>query len=325
MPKRHDDLFGGIANFAALRLAARRAIKGKRKKPGAAAFMANFEREILRLDSELRDGSYTPGRYVEILVREPKERLVSAAPFRDRVVHHALCAVICPLFETGLIDNTFANRTGKGTHAAVHAYERYRDRHAHVLRCDIFRYFPSIDHAILKREFRRRVACESTLRLMDTIVDHSNAQEPVDLHFAGDDLIEPYRRRRGLPIGNLTSQFLANLYLNSFDHWVTEVRRVYQQPHAASSNLCRSRPPAGERCLQPCRPVRGSPPGAVRQPCCARFAGTGCTGTTAGSRPSPIRGQAPLRAIHHPDDVLEDFERASASPFTLADRRGCPS
>ena len=67
---------------------------GKRKKPGAASFFANLERELLRLERELRDGSYRPGRYVEILVRDPKERLVSAAPFRDRVVHHALCAVI---------------------------------------------------------------------------------------------------------------------------------------------------------------------------------------------------------------------------------------
>ena len=223
---KHDDLFPGIASFNALRVAARKAVLGKRKKPGASAFFANLERELLALERELRDGSYLPGSYVEILVRDPKERLVSAAPFRDRVVHHALCAVICPLFELGLIDNTFANRTGKGTHAAIRAYEQYRDRHSHVLRADIFRYFPSIDHAVLKVEFRRRIACQRTLALMDAIVDASNAQEPVELHFAGDDLFEPYRRRRGLPIGNLTSQFFANLYLNGFDHFATEVLRA---------------------------------------------------------------------------------------------------
>ena len=226
MPKRHDDLFHRIASFPALRAAVRRAILGKRKKPGASAFMANFEREILRLERELCDGSYSPGRYVEILVRDPKERLVSAAPFRDRVVHHALCAVTEPIFEAGFIDNTFANRTGKGTHRAVEVYEQHRDRNAHVLRCDIYRYFPSIDHAILKAEFRRRIVCPRTLWLMDTIVDGSNAQEPVELHFAGDDLFSPYVRRRGLPIGNLTSQFSANLYLDRFDHWVTEVLRA---------------------------------------------------------------------------------------------------
>jgi len=226
MAKRHTDLFGKIATFGALRAAAKKAILGKRKKPGASAFMANFERELLRLERELQEGNYRPGRYVEIEVLDPKKRLVSAAPFRDRVVHHALCAVVEPVFEAGFIDHTFANRAGKGTHRAIKAYEHYRDRHAHVLRCDIFRYFPSIDHTILKAEFRRRLGCQKTLWLMDTIVDGSNAQEPVDLHFPGDDLFEPYRRRRGLPIGNLTSQFSANLYLDRFDHWVTEVLKA---------------------------------------------------------------------------------------------------
>ena len=223
MPARqkHNGLFGKIASFNALLIAARKAVNGKRKKPAAASFFANLERELLRLERELRDGTYRPGRYVEILVRDPKERLVSAAPFRDRLVHHALCA-ICPIFEAGFIGNTFANRAGKGMHAAIHVYERHRDNHAHVLRADIFRYFPPIDHTILKSLFRRRVACERTLELMDTIVDASNAQEPVELHFPGDDLFEPYRRRRGLPIGNLTSQFFANLYLDRFDHWVSE-------------------------------------------------------------------------------------------------------
>lgn len=226
MSRRHDGLFERIANFKALKAAAKRAIAGKRGKPGAAAFQANLERELLRLERELKSGSYKPGKYVRILVREPKERLVSAAPFRDRVVHHALCAVVSPIFEGGFIANSYANRAGKGTHRAIEAFEAYRDRYAHVLRCDIFRYFPSIDHAILKAEFRRRIACERTLALMNRIVDGSNPQECVDLYFAGDDLFSPFERRRGLPIGNLTSQFFANLYLDRFDHWVTEVLRA---------------------------------------------------------------------------------------------------
>ncbi len=226
MSKRHDELFDPIANFAALRAAARRAVCGKRRKPGAGAFFANLERELLRLEHELQGGAWRPGRYVEIKVRDPKERIVSAAPFRDRVVHHALCAVVAPLSERGFIGNSFANRVGKGTHGAIETYERYRDRHAHVLRCDLFRYFPLIDHAILKTEFRRRIACGRTLALMDAIVDGSNPQEPVELYFPGDDLFEPQRRRRGLPIGNLTSQFFANMYLDGFDHFVTEVLRA---------------------------------------------------------------------------------------------------
>jgi len=94
VPERHDNLFERIANFAALHAAWRKAVSGKRHKPGAAAFTANLEKELLRLERALQDGSWQPGRYVEIAVREPKPRMVSAAPFRDRVVHHALCAVV---------------------------------------------------------------------------------------------------------------------------------------------------------------------------------------------------------------------------------------
>ena len=226
MPRRHDNLFPEIATFQALHAAARRAIKGKRKKPGATSFFANLEGELLKLERQLQDGSYRPGRYFAFEVHDPKKRTVSAAPFRDRVVHHALCTVVEPIFEKGFIGNTFANRAGKGTHKAIAAYEHYRDRHAHVLRCDIYRYFPAIDHEVLKATFRRRISCTRTLALMDRIVDGSNRQEPVNLYYDGDDLFSPFERRRGLPIGNLTSQFFANLYLDGLDHWVTEVLRA---------------------------------------------------------------------------------------------------
>ena len=224
--RRHDHLFAQVANFAALHNAAQRAVAGKRKKPGAAAFFANLEGELLRLERERRDQSERTGRYLEIMVRDPKRRLVSAAPFRDRVVHHALFATIGPIFERGFIDDSYANRTGKGTHRALARYEHYRDRYRHVLRADIYRYFPSIDHAVLKADLRRRIACKRTLSLCDTIIDGSNPQEEVLLHFAGDDLLTPLERRRGLPLGNLTSQFFANVYLDGFDHFCKEVLRA---------------------------------------------------------------------------------------------------
>ena len=168
-----------------------------------------------------------PGKYVAFDVYDPKHRVVSAAPFCDRVVHHALCAVVGPIFERGFIDDSYANRIGKGTHRAIARYEHFRDRHRYVLRCDIHRYFPAIDHEILKRDLRRRgIACEGTLGLLDVIVDGSNRQEPVDAYYPGDDLFEPYRRRRGLPIGNLTSQFFANVYLDGMDHFCKEVLRA---------------------------------------------------------------------------------------------------
>ncbi|MEI7608540.1 MAG: hypothetical protein WCJ64_14275 [Rhodospirillaceae bacterium] len=114
MVRRHRDLFGGIACFDALMAAARSAIRGKRGKPRPAWFMANLETEVLRLERLLLAGTWSPGRYVEIELFEPKHRIISAAPFRDRVVHHALCAVVEPIFERGYIFDSYANRTGKG-------------------------------------------------------------------------------------------------------------------------------------------------------------------------------------------------------------------
>ena len=180
----------------------------------------------MRLERELCGGWYHPGRYKTIEVFDPKHRIVSAAPFRDRVVHHALCTVCEPIFERSFIHDSYANRKGKGTHRAVARYEKFRDRYRYVLRCDIYRYFPAIDHEILKRDLRRRIACPRTLRLADKIVDASNPQEPVNLYYAGDDLFAPFQRRRGLPIGNLTSQTFANLYLDGLDHFCKEVLRV---------------------------------------------------------------------------------------------------
>jgi RNA-directed DNA polymerase len=226
VPKRHHKLFEQIASFQALHEAAMRAICGKRSKPGAAAFMANLERNLLRIEQSLREGSWRGGNYTVIHVRDPKPRMVSAAPFADRVVHHALCSVVEPIFERGFIADSYANRKGFGTHRAIARYEHYRDRYAYVLRCDIYRYFPSIDHAIVKADLRRRIACAPTLALLDAIIDGSNPQEPINLIFPGDDLFTPLSRRRGLPIGNLTSQLFGNVYLDGLDHFIKEVLRV---------------------------------------------------------------------------------------------------
>lgn len=220
------NLFREIANFQALWAASQRAACGKRGKPGVAAFLADLEPELLRLERDLLARRWQPGGYTTFRIRDPKPRLISAAPFRDRVVHHALCAVVMPLFERGFITDSYANRLGRGTHRAVCRYEQFRDRFRHVLRSDIYRYFPAIDHAILKADLRRRVACPDTLWLLDSIIDGSNPQEPVNHYFPGDDLFTPFERPRGLPIGNLTSQWFANIYLNPLDHYVKEVLRI---------------------------------------------------------------------------------------------------
>ena len=159
MPRRHDGLIEAIASFDNLLEAARLALRGKRNKPGPANFQTNLEKHLLRLRAELRAGNWQPKGYRTFAVNDPKPRMISAAPFADRVVHHALCRVIEPIFERGFIADSYANRKGLGTHRAAARYEHFRDRHAHVLRAGIYRYFPAIDHAVLKADLRRRIAC----------------------------------------------------------------------------------------------------------------------------------------------------------------------
>lgn len=220
--KRYGYLWGEIVEFKNLLAAARQAQRGKRFRASVLQFNYNLENELIQLQQQLLDHSYQPGKYTTFNVKEPKPRLISAAPYRDRVVHHALCNVILPIFERTLIHDTYANRSGFGTHRALKRFTQFTRSSRYVLQCDIQKYFPTIDHAILKQIFRRKIKCPDTLWLIDTIIDGSNDQEPVIEYFPGDSLTTPFERRRGLPIGNLTSQFFANIYLNSFDHFVKQ-------------------------------------------------------------------------------------------------------
>lgn len=131
-----------------------------------------------------------------------------------------------PIFERTFIADSYANRLGYGVHRALRRFIGFARSSRYVLQCDIRKYFPSIDHEILKTRLRRKLKCPDTLWLIDTIIDHSNEQIPVHELFPGDDLLTMLERRRGLPIGNLTSQFFANVYLNGLDHFVKEQLRV---------------------------------------------------------------------------------------------------
>ncbi|MEL6381352.1 MAG: reverse transcriptase domain-containing protein [Cyanobacteria bacterium J06626_18] len=221
--KRHGNLWPQIVDFPNLLDAARKAQKGKRFRDNVLAFNYNLEHELQALQAELQEKTYRPGKYRTFEIKEPKSRMISAAPYRDRVVHHALCNVIMPLIEPSFIYDTYANREGKGTHLALKRFTRYARSTQYVFQGDLCKYFPSIDHEILKACLRRKIKCRETLWLIDTIIDGSNEQIPATFHFSKDDLLSPLGRRRGLPIGNLTSQFFANIYLSGFDHYVKEV------------------------------------------------------------------------------------------------------
>lgn len=215
-------MYEQIYTWDNLYLAFHRAAKGKRSKAPVAAFEYRLEENLIQLQNELRSQTYQPGTYHSFYIHEPKKRLISAAPFRDRVVHHALCNLIEPLFERSFIFDSYANRVGKGTHRALDRAQHFARRYRYVLQCDIRQFFPSIDHAHLRACLARKIKDERVVELIDRILESGRgvlAEEYTMVYFVGDDLFAA-NRPRGLPIGNLTSQFWANCYLNPVDHFI---------------------------------------------------------------------------------------------------------
>jgi RNA-directed DNA polymerase len=226
--KRHGELWHQITDFDNLLKSARQAQRGKKFRPNVLNFNYSLEQNLNQLQQDLQNQTYQPGDYRTFRIFEPKPRLISAAPYRDRVVHHALCNIIIPIFERTFIPDSYANRTGFGTHRALQHFIEFSRNHRYVLQCDIQKYFPSIDHEILKMTLRRKIKCPKTLWLLELIIDRSNEQDPILEYFPGDDLLVPCQRQHGLPIGNLTSQFFANCFLNGFDHFVKETLKARQ-------------------------------------------------------------------------------------------------
>ena len=223
--KRVGNLWPSVVSWENLVRAARQAERGKRRRPNVARFNFTREWELIRLQMELEESTYRPGTYRTFWINDYKPRLISAAPYRDRVVHHALCNVIEPIFDRQFIYDTYACRKGKGAHAAVDRFTHYARRHPYVLRCDVRKYFPCIDHQVLLSLIECEIKDRRVLDLIRLILREGPDQpSPVD-YFPGDDLFTPLERRRGIPIGNLTSQLFANAYLNGLDHFVKETLR----------------------------------------------------------------------------------------------------
>jgi RNA-directed DNA polymerase len=224
--RRFGDLFERVASLGNLFAAAKKALRGRGLKMPAVAFAADLETEVVALSYELRSGSYRPGAYHYFEIFEPKRRLVAAAPFRDRVVHHAICRVIEPIWERRFIADNYACRPGKGTHAAMRRARAFARHHPWALSCDIQRYFPSVSHSVLMSTITRVIADERLLRLIRLILA---SHVPAAGGCGGE--VRPECEPgggcggTGLPIGNLTSQFFANVMLDPFDHFVTEVVR----------------------------------------------------------------------------------------------------
>ena len=147
--KRSGGLWEALVGWKNLVLSLRRASAGKRGRPDVAAFLLEWEPRLVRLAQELRTGTYVPGNYRTFRIFEPEPRTISAAPFRDRIVHHALTQVLEPVFEPRFVAQSYACRIGFGSHKALDACGQACAAFPFVLKCDIRKYFASIDHQIL--------------------------------------------------------------------------------------------------------------------------------------------------------------------------------
>ena len=210
MPKTINHLWSSITDYQALYRAYIEARKTKRYSPEVLEFEHRLEENLINIQHRLVWGEWSPGPWRIFTIREPKVRTIHAPPFADRVVHHALVAAIRPHLERKMVYDSYACRTGKGTHRAMLRVREFVRKacdggnRAYALHTDVSKYFPSINHDILVEILKRTIRGKDTMRLCETIIR--------DNGFDG----------RGLPIGALTSQLFANVYLDQMDHHVKD-------------------------------------------------------------------------------------------------------
>ncbi|MFN0213178.1 MAG: reverse transcriptase domain-containing protein [Saprospiraceae bacterium] len=204
--QRIGNLYPQFCSFENLLLAYRKARRGTRSNLETAAFFHQMEPELLALQAELASGVWQPQPYRYFEIYDPKQRTISVAAFRDRVVHHALVNVLEPIFERRFIFDSYATRKGKGVHAAVARAQHFLRSNGWFFKTDVEKYFDSIDHGILLGLLQRKIKDRQLLEVCEKIVRNGGA----------------VRQGLGLPIGNLTSQFFANVYLDPLDHFVAD-------------------------------------------------------------------------------------------------------
>ncbi|MEI7908713.1 MAG: RNA-directed DNA polymerase [Verrucomicrobiota bacterium] len=207
--KRAGDLLEKVADPANLRLAFWKAARGKSAARDVVAYRCRLEENLAVMRTGILDGTVEVGQYHFFKIHDPKERNICAAAFPERVLHHALMNVCEPVFERRLVFDTYACRTGKGRIKALARAQHFARRHSWYLKLDVRRYFDSINHAVMKSLLERILKDQAVLDIFKHIID-SHA----------------VRTGTGLPIGNLTSQHFANLYLGELDHHAKEMLRV---------------------------------------------------------------------------------------------------
>ncbi len=215
--KIFNGLYKNIINPESLFMAWSNFKKGKTRRKDVMEFEWELEQNIFELHRELTDKTYSHGDYSGFYITDPKQRHIHKATVRDRVVHHAVFQVLNPVFEPMFIANSYSCRIGKGTHKGIEAIERMgrkvsqnHTRPCFALKCDIKQFFDSIDHNVLLEILGKRIKDPDTMWLLEQIV-RSYISEYANLF-----------EYKGIPIGNLTSQLFANIYMNEFDQFVKQ-------------------------------------------------------------------------------------------------------
>ncbi|MCF7793247.1 MAG: reverse transcriptase/maturase family protein [Candidatus Cloacimonetes bacterium] len=226
MPKRIGYIYQEIYSWKNLVTAFKKARKSKRSKEEVADFEYNLENNLLNIQESLLQNNFSFSGYKHFIIKEPKERLISCAPFKDRVVHHAICNILEPILDKSMIADTFACRRGKGLHHAVRRAFWMYQQCEYVYKFDIQKYFYTIDHEILLNKLQRKIKDSQLMNLLKSLLETYKSSSDYYLPFEDDNIFD-YGRSRGLPIGNLTSQLFANYYLSEFDHFCKE--RLHQK------------------------------------------------------------------------------------------------
>jgi len=199
----------------------------KRYHPYVLIFKKNLGTNILNLHQALLNKTYQPGKYHFFQVYDPKPREIASAPFVDRIVHHAICRIIGPIFDSKFIYDTFACRDDKGTHQGIKRLQKFLRKNGtnYALKCDISKYFPSINQQILLSILTKTIPDKDTLWLLKKIILSYEFGDKYDYLFPENSYYRT-KKPRGIPIGNLTSQLFANIYFNDFDHFVKEKLKI---------------------------------------------------------------------------------------------------
>jgi retron-type reverse transcriptase len=225
--KTHNKLFKKLCSLENLELAFKKAKKGRLKKWYVQQFESNLYNELMKLKIELETQTYKPRPLKRFIIRDPKTRVIHASAFRDRIVHHAICNIIEPIFEKIFIHDTYANRKKKGTHAGLKRFDEFKRKvtqngrliknakdnnmvTSYALKADIRHYFDTVDIEILMKIVGKKIVDEKVLQLIKAILHNHNFKI----------------RGKGMPLGNLTSQFFANVYLNELDYYIKHNLKV---------------------------------------------------------------------------------------------------